>query len=446
MMNRALLRSIPKVNRSLFCTNQSIVPLDMNAVRGQFPAILNNPDIVFADAPGGTQCTQRAIDKVTAYMSSPQANLGGCHQGALNTIGVTKEGREALADFLNCSPSEVTFGQNMTSLTMHLSRSIAVDLLSANDEIILTTLENDANVTPWENIAREVGATVRRVPLFKLDIPAEPVYTLNFSFFKSLVSMRTKLLCIGLAANSCGTVNAVAEMTSYAKSINPNCLVFCDATHYSPHGKIDVQELGVDFLACSAYKFFGPHIGILFGRQDIMESLKASKIRSASNELPGINNFFDSKWEAGCQNFEHIAGATGAIDYIASLSGIDRSQATQKSRLNMAWKAIQLHETALIDRFLDGVRSMREGIFLHGIPTSVNRTPTFCLMPTEKSVVDVTQSMVDDGIAVAYGNFDSSQLSINNNWEPNGYLRVGFTHYNTLEEVDLTLNALDAAL
>jgi len=260
------------------------------------------------------------------------------------------------------------------------------------------------------------------------------------------VGPRTKLICIGLAANSCGTVNEVAKMASYAKSVNSSCLVFCDATHYAPHGQIDVKELGVDFLACSAYKFFGPHLGILYGRQDLMESLEASKIQSASNELPGIHNSFDSKWETGCQNFEHIAGATGAIEYIASLCGLDENQFNQKIRLNMAWKAIHLHETTLTDRFLEGLKRMRDRVVLHGISTSVNRTPTFCLMPTEKSVVDVTASMVDDGIAVAHGNFDSSQLSINNDWEPYGYLRVGFTHYNTLGEVDLTLKALDSAL
>src|SRR3989304_2000434 len=309
--------------------------LDVAAVRRQFPALKG--DAVFFDNPGGTQVPQQVLDRIHGYLTTSNANHGGAFATSLLSDQLLDESRAALAGFLGAARSEeIVFGPNMTSLTFQISRALAREFLPG-DEIIVTRLDHDANIAPWRLVAEDRGCLVRW-----LDFDPEDC-TLDLATLDSLLGPRTRLVAVGLASNAVGTVNPVAEIARRAHAAGALCYV--DAVQYAPHRRIDVQALDCDFLAASAYKFFGPHLGILYGRHELLSRLRAYKVRPAAEAPPG-------KFETGTQLHENIVGALGAAEYLAGLSGAASSD--WRARFDRAFSLIEAHEARLTERLGDG--------------------------------------------------------------------------------------------
>jgi len=286
---------------------ETLVPaLDLTYIRAQFPALaqtVNGHPAAFLDGPGGTQVPQRVIDAISDYLRRSSANTGGAYATSRRTDGMIAEARAAMADFLHCAADEVIFGLNMTSLTYAMSRAIGRDL-KPGDEILVTRLDHDANVSPWLAMAEEKGLTVRWAEIHDEDC------TLDMADLASKISAKTKLVAVGYASNAVGTINPVKEIVRLAHSAG--ALAYIDAVHYAPHGLIDVAALDCDFLVCSTYKFFGPHMGVLFGKREHLKSLRPYKVRANTNAIPNC-------WEWGTLNHECIAGIKACVDYIADL-------------------------------------------------------------------------------------------------------------------------------
>jgi cysteine desulfurase family protein (TIGR01976 family) len=276
--------------------------LDLNQIRAHFPSLQR--EVVYFDNPGGTQVAQAVLDRINTYLTRHNANHGGVFQTSIESDAVIDEARQAAADFLNASrPEEIVFGPNMTSLTFQISRALG-RRLEPGDEIVVTRLDHDANITPWTMLAEDRGCSIRWV-----DFHAENG-TLDMEDFEHALEERPKVVAFGFASNALGTINPVEELTHMARQAG--ALVYIDAVQYAPHGPIDVQALGCDFLVCSAYKFFGPHLGVLYGRYEHLEGLQAYRVRPAPANPPG-------KFETGTGNFEGMAGTLGALDYLAWL-------------------------------------------------------------------------------------------------------------------------------
>src|SRR5512138_3914952 len=308
------------------------MPLDPAIVREQFPS-LQRPDVFF-DNPGGTQIARQSLDRINQYLLNCNANHEGAFPTSKQSDEILHEAHAAMADFLNASsPDEIVFGNNMTTLTLHISRSLA-RTLSAGDEIVVTRLDHDANISPWLLIAEDRGCKVSWV-----DFDVEDG-TLDVEDFARAMERKPKIAAFGYASNALGTINPVRKLTRMAKEAG--ALVYVDAVQYAPHGPINVQDLGCDFLVCSAYKFFGPHAGILYGRGDLLRQLKAYKVRPASNDLP-------YKFETGTQNHEGIAGVLGAIEYFEWLGqqfGSDQSSVSRPEGRNVSGRRL-LYEQAM---------------------------------------------------------------------------------------------------
>ena len=338
---------------------------DVTALRREFPALgleQGGQRLAFFDGPGGTQVPQRVIDAVADYYRTSNANDGGAFLTSQRSVAVVADGHAAIADLLNArSADEIKFGPNMTSLTLHVSRSIGATL-APGDEIVVTTLDHEANVGPWRSIAADRGLTVRTV-----DIVAEDG-TLDLEDLGAKLSSRTRLVAIGYASNAIGTINPVAEIVGMAHEVG--ALTYIDAVHWAPHGPIDVQALGTDFLACSVYKFFGPHLGALYGRAEVLDRLPSYKIRPAHD-----------RFETGTQNFEGIAGARAAVEYIASVGerfGSDHraefaNMSGRRQLVHAGMRAIRAYEVDLFARLLDGLGRI-DGIRLWGIADPARRT------------------------------------------------------------------------
>jgi len=314
--------------------------LNFATLRDQFPGLNQRRDglvPIFFDGPAGTQVPERVIDEMVYYLTHCNANHGGVFATSIESDRILDDAQAALADLLNApAPGAIIFGNNMTSLTFHLSRSIA-KILQPGDEVMVTRLDHDANVSPWILAARDAGATVRWIEINCEDC------TLNLDTFRKQLSEKTKWVAVGLASNGVGTINDVATIAKEAK--RAGAMVFLDAVHFAPHGPIDVQALGCDFLACSAYKSFGPHVGVLWGRRELLESLPCYKVRPSSNELPG-------KWMTGTQNHEGLAGVAAAVEYLANLAD---SNPNRRARLRQAMSAIQSYEQTLSKHLLAGL-------------------------------------------------------------------------------------------
>src|SRR5579872_4568430 len=289
--------------------------LDLTHVRSQFPSLtqtVNGHPAVFLDGPGGTQVPRRVIDAISAYLRHDNANTGGAYATSRNTDAMIARARGAMADFLNCGVDEVIFGPNMTTLTFAISRAIGREL-KTGDEILVTRLDHDANVSPWLAIAEDRGITIRWAEIHDEDC------TLDMADLASKISSKTKLVAVGYASNAVGTINPVKEIVRLAHAAGATCYV--DAVHYGPHGLIDVSDLDCDFLACSTYKFFGPHMGVLYGKREHLERLHPYKVRPNTDEVPG-------RWETGTLNHECIAGITACVEYLAELG----HRSSEKSR------------------------------------------------------------------------------------------------------------------
>ena len=407
------------------------MPLDLTTIRSQFPS-LDRPDVFF-DNPGGTQIARQSAERIQRYLLECNANHEGVFATSRQSDAILHEAHSAMADFLNAARAEeIVFGPNMTTLTLHLSRSLA-RLLSPGDEIVVTRLDHDANISPWLLIAEDRGCKVNWV-----DFDVEDC-TLRLDEFERAMARKPKLVAFGYASNAVGTINPVKKLTQMAHAAG--ALVFIDAVQYAPHGPLDVQDIGCDFLACSAYKFFGPHVGILYGRHDLLESLMAYKVRPAPNEPPG-------KWMTGTQNHEGIAGVLGAIEYLDWLGRTFGEDQMEKYRgegytgrrleLKKAMGAIRAYEFEVSRAMLKTLQSV-PGLRLYGLADErqvEKRVPTFALRLEGKHPRQVAEALGEAGIYVWDGNYYAlavtDRLGVE---ESGGMVRVGAVHYNTLEEI-----------
>lgn len=404
--------------------------IDTVLLRKLFPALqrqLNGRPVSFLDGPGGTQVPQSVIDAMSGFLASGSSNLGAPFLTSREAVAVTDNARLALHDLLNARrPEEIAFGQNMTSLTFAVSRAISHDW-QPGDEIILTRLDHDANISPWLLAAEERGVTVRWLDFDPSDC------TLKMHTLPDLLSEKTRLVAVSYASNATGSISDVKEVTRQAHL--HGALAYVDAVHYAPHGLIDVQDIDCDFFVCSTYKFFGPHQGVLYGKYELLDTLPAYKVRPAPSKPAG-------KWETGTQSFESLAGSTAAVEYLASLGG---SEGTLRERIGRAMAAIRLYEQQISERFLRGAAEI-PGLHVFGI-TDIenleNRTPTFAVSLDGYTCEDVATRLGEQGIFVYHGHYYAvavmERLGL---LDKGGLVRIGFVHYNTEQEVDQVLEAL----
>ncbi|HEU0370138.1 MAG TPA: cysteine desulfurase-like protein [Candidatus Acidoferrum sp.] len=405
---------------------------DIAWVRKQFPSLqlqVNGQPAAFLDGPAGTQVPRQVMDAVQKYFLEANANTYGGFLTSRRTNEVIAAARAAMADLFHCAPDEVVFGQNMTTITLGLSRAIAREL-QPGDEILLTTLDHDANFSPWAALA-EKGVVIRKVDIRESDC------TLDLDDLKSKLNEKTKLVAVGYASNVVGSINPVAEITKAAHAAGALC--FIDAVHYAPHGPVDVKALDCDFLVCSPYKFFGPHMGTLYGKKHLLEKFTPYKVRPATDTVPEC-------WETGTQVQELIAGIHAAVEYIAELGRrCDPSVKARREALLAAYRSTVAYERALVTRLIEGLLAM-PGLRFFGItdPQRVEeRCSTVSFRLAKGAPTDAATFLGDRGIFTWDGNFYALNLTERLGVEQHGgVLRVGLVHYNTADEVDRLLAAL----
>ena len=378
--------------------------LDVSAIRGRFTALQRR--LAFFDGPGGTQCPDSVIDAISAYLRNDNANVGAAYGTSKRTTELVEVAHATAGRFLGCSGDEVAFAQSMTSLNFLFTRALAREL-EAGDEVLVTKLDHDANVAPWLHLERDLGIVVRAVDLHD-DL------SLDLDDLERKLGERTRVVAFPVAANSVGTAPDVARIVELAHAAG--ALAWADAVHYGPHGRIDVEAWGVDVLLCSPYKFFGPHMGMAYGRKELLESWDPYKVRPAADD-PVAHRF-----EHGTCQHELLAGFVAAVEYLDEIG----------------WDAIVAHERGLGERFLAGVP---EGVDLYGLPTMEGRVPTFCFNVPGRTSQEVATHLADaHDVAVWWGNYYSvetmKQLGLDLDV---GAVRAGIVHYNTEEEVDRLL-------
>jgi cysteine desulfurase family protein (TIGR01976 family) len=379
----------------------AVTTLDVDAVRARFSA-LRGPTAFF-DGPGGTQCPDSVIDAIAGYLRESNANLGGPFGNSRRSDALVAQARLTASSFLGCDPGETTFGANMTTLNFALSRAFG-RTLRAGDEIVVTRLDHDANVSPWLELAHDLDVTVRVA-----DVADDT--TLDLAALEALLSERTRVVAFPLASNAVGTLTDAARIVELAH--RAGALAWADAVHYAPHGPIDVAALGADVLVCSPYKFFGPHLGLAFVRDELAASWRTYKVRPASH-----------RFETGTLAHELLAGFVAAVEYVESIG----------------WPAMQAHERALGERFLDG---LPERCTLYGLPTMDGRVPTFAFTVDGIAPAAVAERLAERDIAVWDGNYYAVEIMERLGLGEEGAVRAGFVHYNTPAEVDRLLTALE---
>lgn len=407
------------------------------ALRTQFPALSlahNGRPLVFFDGPGGTQVPRRVIDAVTRYYVEMNSNRDGAFVTSRRSDAMLDEAHAAFADFVNArSPDEIAFSQNMTTHTFNLSRALGATL-RAGDEIVVTVLDHEANASPWQAL-EERGVRVHWVDIRAADC------TLDMADLEAKLNERTRVVAIGYASNAVGTLNDVKGIVGMARAVG--ALTYVDAVHYAPHGPLDVQDLDCDFLVCSVYKFFGPHLGVLYGKQAALDRLPAYKVRPAGH----------SRFETGTQNHEGVAGALAALDYLADVgrvygagyAGEYPGFTGRRLELKKAMRAIQVYERGLFERLMDGLERI-PGLRVWGITDRARfdrRTPTAAFTLDGFSPRRVAERLGERGLCVWDGHFYAKalieRLGLD---ESGGVVRVGLTHYNTAEEVERLLDEL----
>ena len=407
--------------------------LDVNWARAQFPALqqtVNGRPAAFLDAPAGTQVPQRVIDAVREYFENSNANTCGAFATSRRTDAMISAAHAAMADFFNCDADEVFFGPNMTTITFALARGIGRDL-RAGDEIVVTTLDHDANVAPWRAL-EERGIVVRQVDIREEDC------TLDMDDLRRKITSRTKLVAVGYASNAVGTINPVAEIVRLAH--DAGALAFIDAVHYAPHGTIDVRALDCDFLACSPYKFFGPHMGCIYGKRELLLRFRPYKVRPAPETLP-------DRWETGTQLHEGLAGVTAAIEYLAELGRKcdPAATSTRRAALVSAHRVMREYEMNLAARMIPGLTEI-PGLRFYGISDPVRfseRVPTVGVRLANSKPINAAKFLGDRGIFTWDGNYYALNLTERLGVEKDGgLLRIGLVHYNTEDEVDRLLATL----
>ena len=405
---------------------------DIAWVRQQFPSLklqVNGRPAAFLDGPAGTQVPKQVMDAVQNYFLTANANTYGAFASSRRNDAMVASARGAMAEFFNCDSNEVVFGQNMTTITFALARAIGREM-KPGDEIVVTTLDHDANVAPWRAL-EEKGVMIRQVHIRESDC------TLDLHDLQRKITAKTKLVAVGYASNMVGTINPVAEITKLAHAAG--ALMFIDAVHFAPHGLIDGKALDCDFLACSPYKFFGPHMGTLYGKREHLERFKPYKVRPATDVPPEC-------WETGTQVQELIAGIAAAVDYIAELGRhCDSTAKSRREALHAAYRATHQYETGLLTRLIAGLQAI-PGMRIFGI-TDVKRFDERCSTLSfrlgDHHPTKIAAFLGDRGIFTWDGNFYALNLSERLGVEQHGgVLRVGLVHYNTAEEVDRLLAAL----
>jgi cysteine desulfurase family protein (TIGR01976 family) len=404
-------------------------------LRSLFPALSRIHDgrpLVYLDGPAGTQVPTSVAERIFKCMIDHNANRAGKFITSNEVDALMDQAHCAVADFLQVDdPRSIAFGPNMTSLTLSISRALA-RTWSTGDEILVSNLDHDANYTPWVLAAKDAGAVVRTIAIDPRDA------TLDIESLESQLNSRTKLVAVTAASNAVGSLTDVPSISSLVHRVGAE--LFIDAVHYAPHRRIDIKQWGCDYLVCSAYKFFGPHIGILYGRPDRMQTLEPYKLRPSPNSIPG-------RWMTGTQNHACIAGVTAAIDYIASIADErdqDVAHSSRPSRLDRAFEWIDLVETKLVQHLLAGLQRI-PGLRVYGITDSQRakeRAPTvaFCLDRIDSA--EVATRLAQVGICAWHGNYYALPLTLALGTEPQGMVRLGCMHYNTIEEIDQTLNEI----
>lgn len=407
--------------------------LDLDWIRSQFPSLsldAGGSPAVFLDAPGGTQVPKRVVDAVAETLIQANSNTHGPFLTSQRVDQVIADAHQAAADLVGCDSDEVVFGPNMTSLTFALSRSIGREL-KPGDEIVLTALDHDANFAPWKAL-EETGAVIHVADFRRDDC------TLDIDQLLSLINERTKVVAVGYASNAVGSITDVTRIAAAARAVG--AWSFIDAVHYAPHGPIDVKRIGCDFLACSAYKFFGPHQGILYGRRELLTKLQPYKVRPADDLPPW-------RWESGTQNHEAMAGVTAAIDYLAEIGAKAGYAGTRRQRLSAAMAATSAYERILSEKLVTGLLAIPTVEFF-GIREPErfdHRTPTVSIRVADMTSLEVATRVGEQGFFVWEGNFYAINLSEQLGVEDSGgMVRIGCAHYNTVEEIDRLLLAIEA--
>lgn len=412
----------------------------IQSCRDQFPALSrrfgdDQQPAVFFDGPAGTQVPTCVAKAISEYLLNCNSNTHGQFATSRESDQWVRQAHLAHADFVGASdPDEIIFGQNMTSLTFSFSRSIA-QTWNEGDEIILSSLDHDANINPWLLCAAERGVKVHFIDFDRDD------FRLNMSDFESKLNDKTRLVAVGCACNATGGINPVKQIAELAHHVG--AWVFLDAVHYGPHGLIDVVEWGCDFLACSDYKFFGPHLGMVWGKRSLLEALTPYKVRPSSNELP-------KRWMTGTQSFESIVGGMACIDYLADLGRqvSDDAELNRRESLVHAFDAIVEYEQALSLKLISGLSAI-DGLEIYGVtdPAQVDlRFPTFSIRHRDLKPRELAKSLGEQGIFVWSGNYYALEFSTRMGFEPDGMVRIGLVHYNTPAEIDRLLHGIEQAV
>lgn len=388
------------------------------AVRSQFPALArqhNGHPVAYFDGPGGTQVPRSVVEAMNDYLYHHNANTHWSYPTSAETDAAIAAARQAVADFVNGGPDEVAFGNNMTTLTFHLARALGRQW-GPGDEIVTTELDHHANVAPWTALAKERGVTIRTVP-FHVETGR-----LDEAALAASLTSRTKLLAIGAASNALGTITDVAAATRLARSVG--ALVFVDAVHYAAHGLIDVRDIDCDFLAASAYKFYGPHAGFLYGKRERLDALDVPKLLPSPDESP-------ERMETGTQNHEGIVGTGAAVDFLASLGAGD----TRRERLVSAMHRLHEQGSSLLERMWTGLQSI-DGVTLYGPPPGTPRTPTVSFVVKGVPSEQVAIALVERGVFASHGDFYATTIIERLGHAVDGVVRAGCACYTTADEVD----------
>jgi len=395
-------------------------------IRRCFPALArthNGYPVAYFDGPGGTQVPRTVVEAMNDYLYRHNANTHWAYPSSEETDAIIDSARSVLGDFLNANPTEIVFGANMTTLTFHLARALGRGY-ERDEEILVTELDHHGNIAPWHTLEKECGVKVRMVRM----IPETG--ELDWDDFSRQLTTRTKLVAIGAASNALGTINDVRRAENMAHSVGAK--IFVDAVHYAAHELIDVRDWNCDFLACSAYKFYGPHIGLLYGRHDLLDSLDFPKLIPAPDSAP-------ERAETGTQNHEGIAGASAAVDFLASLA----PGATRREGLRSAFQ--QLHERgdALIAQLWNGLEEMNR-VHLYGPPPGAGRTPTIAFTVDGVLSIEVAKKLAGLGVFLSHGDFYAMTVVERLGQTAHGLVRAGCSCYTTPEEVDRLLAGVRA--
>src|SRR5262245_39851240 len=397
-------------------TNKQVA--STSEIRSHFPAlerIHNGFPVAYFDGPGGTQVPREVAEAMNDYLFHHNANTHWAYPTSAETDELIMEARRAMADFFNCDPNEISFGANMTTITFHVARALGRGY-NPGDEIVITELDHHANNAPWQALAKERGVRIRTVRMLT------ETGQLDWDDLQRTINRNTKLLAIGAASNALGTINDVQYAARMAHEVG--ALVYVDAVHYAPHTLVDVRDLECDFLACSAYKFYGPHIGALYARHDLLERLDVPKLEPAPDEGP-------ERLETGTQNHEGMAGTAAAIDFLASFS----RGTTRRERLRNSFAALHARGAKLFERMWDGLSSI-EGVALYGPEPGVPRTPTLSFTLRDVPSIEITQKLVERGVFASHGDFYAQTVVERLGKVEQGLLRAGCSCYTTEEEVE----------